>query len=313
MVPFVCRGWKTWLLVAVAAICLVLLFVGGPGSYSQRSHEYAWGLGHILCFAVWSALFLQWRSGWSFARQFVVVIVLTFLLGVGIELAQAGLGRNFDLADVLKNLAGSLLTLAFYASARRSLLRARLLLVQVIAVLVLSAALFPLAGALFDEHLAANQFPVLSDFETSFERNRWEGNARLSIGRDFVSHGSSSLKAELNTDRYSGLFLRFFPEDWREFEMLTFDLYNPSGDELKITCRVHDRIHADSGNAYADRFNRPFSLAPGWTRIDLPLRQIAEAPQGRLLDLEHVAGLGIFVTEQKEPQIIYLDHVRLHR
>lgn len=311
MSQLACREWQIGLLVVVALSCLVLLFVAVPHSFSQRSHELAWGLGHILCFAVWSALFLKWRREWSFVRQFVVVIFLTLLLGVVIEVIQAGIGRTFSLADVLNNLAGSLLVLAFSGSSRHSLKRFQLLLVQLLAVLILSVGIFPLGQVLFDEHLASTQFPILSDFETPLELDRWQGNSIRSIDQDFVAHGDFSLKAELNTDRYSGLFLQFFPGDWRAFEMLTFDLYNPSEVDLRVTCRIHDRFHADSGNAYTDRFNRSFAIAPGWTQIDLPLELVSEAPQTRMLDLEHVAGLGIFVTDQKEPKTLYLDHVRL--
>lgn len=307
------RSWRNWLLVVVALLCLLLLFVGGPQRYFQRSHESLWGLGHVLCFAVWSILFLKWKSGWSFVRQFVMVMVLTLVLGVGIEVIQVRIGRNFDLGDILNNMTGSFLVLAFFNTVRHGLSRARLLLLQVFALLFLGIALFPLGRALFYEQLATSQFPLLADFEAAAELDRWEGNADLSVSRDFVSHGDFSLKVDLNTDRYSGTFLRYFPEDWRNFKVLTFDLYNPSEEDLRLTCRVHDRFHADSGNAYTDRFNRTFSIPPGWTQIDLSLEQIADAPKDRLLDLEYVAGMGLFVTEQNEPKAFYLDHVRLRQ
>lgn len=307
------QSWKNWLLVAVSLVCLVLLFYGGPQRYVQRSHEYAWGLGHVLCFAVWTILFLKLCDGWSYLRQCVVIVGLTLFLGFGIEFLQAELGRSFDLADVLNNLAGSLLALAFFSPARRGLLISRRFLIQIVALLVLMVVLFPLGRALFDEYLSIKQFPVLSDFETPLELERWTGNARLSMTQDFVTHGRYSLKAELTSDQYSGFFLRFFPNDWRGFQQITFDLYNPSSLPQQVTCRVHDRFHTDSGNAYSDRFNQTFIIDSGWTQIDLPLEQIARAPQSRNLDLGLVAGLGIFVTEQKEPKILYLDHVRLRR
>ena len=310
MFQFSLRKWQIGSMVVVAISCLILLFVGGPHSFSQRSHELTWGLGHILCFAVWSALFLEWRREWSFVRQFVVVIFLTLLLGVGIELIQATLGRNFDLADVLNNLAGSLLVLAFSACGRQSPKRWRLL-VQLLAVLMLSVGLFPLGKALFDEYQASTQFPILSDFESSLELDRWQGNSLRSMNRDFVAHGDFSLKVDLNTDRYSGLSLKFLPGDWRAFEMLTFDLYNPSKAALRVTCRIHDRFHADYDNAYTDRFNKTFIIEPGWIQVDLPLKQVSEAPKNRMLDLEQVAGLGIFVMDQKEAKTLYIDHVRL--
>jgi len=304
---------KTWLLIIVAIICLVLLFVGGPQGYAQRSHEYVWGLGHILCFGVWTTLLIRWRSGWSFRRQVVAVVTLTLVLGIGIEILQAGFGRYFDLVDVWNNLIGSLLALAFSGAARRGLTRLALILLRVVALLFLVAGLLPLGRVLLDERLAMKQFPLLSDFETVVELGRWEGNAHLSISQDVVSHGASSLKMELTSERYSGLFLKFFPEDWRRFKRLTFDMFNPSDSVLKLTCRVHDHMHGASGNSYADRFNRVIALTPGWTRVDLSLEQITNGPVDRQLDLGRVAGLGLYATDLAAPETLYLDYVRLSR
>jgi len=305
------RGWQIWLLIVVAIVCLILLFVGGPQNYDQRSHEHLWGFGHILCFAVWSALFLKWRAAWSFVSQFVAVVVLTLLLGISIEVAQAAIGRSFDLVDVLNNLAGSLSVLAFFCPARHSLAGPRLLLIQLVAALILLVGIFPFVQTSYDEYLASKQFPILSDFETTSELDRWQGNSRRTVTQDFVSHGNRSLKVELNTDLYSGLSLQYFPRNWREYETISFDLYNPDEDDLRVIFRVHDRLHASHGNAYTDRFNKSFLLAPGWTSIQVPLTQIAEAPHDRMLDLEDVAGLALFVMEQKEAKTLYLDHVRL--
>jgi len=302
---------KNRLLIVVAATCLVLLFAGGPQSYSQRSHEYAWGLGHILCFGVWTNLLMRWLGNRSFGRQFVAAILLTLTLGIGIEMVQAKIGRYFDLVDVLNNLIGTLLALAFSRAARLHLPCSTLILLRSVALVFLFLALVPLGQALLDERRVIKQFPLLSDFETSSDLQRWKGSADLSLSQIFSSHGHFSLKAELSTDQYSGMFLRFFPEDWRGYRLLAFDLYNPSDSTLEVTCRVHDRLHARRGKVYADRFNRTVLLAPGLTRVELSLAQIADGPRERQLELGQVAGVGIFVTDLRQPEVLYLDNLRL--
>ncbi len=45
------------------------------------------------------------------------------------------------------------------------------------ALLFLAIELFPVGFALYDESLAREQFPVMADFETASELDRWQGGA----------------------------------------------------------------------------------------------------------------------------------------
>jgi hypothetical protein len=71
--------------------------------------------------------------------------------------------------------------------------------------------LLPLAVAITDEWIAKNQFPVLADFETPFEIYRWVGGTAFDIDNGISYHGGSSLKIQLNTSKYSGVALKYFP------------------------------------------------------------------------------------------------------
>ncbi len=48
-------------------------------------------------------------------------------------------------------------------------------------------------------------------------------------------------------------------KDWRGFETLRFDLYNPAEQVLQITVRIDDRKDSPE---YADRYNNSFTLNP---------------------------------------------------
>ncbi|MDT8421555.1 MAG: hypothetical protein RQ754_14095 [Desulfuromonadales bacterium] len=312
MDQFQAQPWKVRILVVVAVTCLVLLFVGGP-RFSQRSHEHLWGLGHVLCFAVWSALLGGWRRDWSYRRLAMIVIGLTLGGGLVIELAQTMVGRYLSLVDMFNNLLGSLLALLFFCPQRRVLPPLRRHLLQGVILLLLLPSGLPLGRVLLDEYAARRALPVLADFESPGELARWSG-ADMSLSEDIASHGRFALKAMLTTDRYSGVGFKYFPRDWSGYRGLSFDLYNPSAEPLRVTCRIHDRLHPASGNAYSDRFNRSYLLPPGgWTTIDIDLEQVAGAPQTRPLDLGQIAGLGLFVTQQPVGKILYLDYLRLWR
>ncbi len=64
-------------------------------------------------------------------------------------------------------------------------------------------------------------------------------------------------------------------------------------------------------NAYKDRFNASFEINPGWNYLQVSLAKVAQAPKDRLLDLTHIAGMGLFVGKLKNHRTIYLDDVEL--
>jgi hypothetical protein len=300
--------------IPVALLLFILFFVGGPDYYADRSHRYLWDQGHVIFFAVLTYLVLSlWESLSSkpFFRQCIWVVVMTLCLGIAIEIAQSGSSRTTSTGDMARNLVGSLFTLFFWAPSRKTISIAWLRTMQTLTVLFFLIGLAPLAIALTDEWAADRQFPVLSDFERPFEIRRWSGDDELEIDHAISYHGKSSLKVQLNTSRYSGVHLRYFPRDWHGYRMLSFGVYNPSSEAMNITCRVHDEQHIDGEQIHRDRFNRTYSLSAGWNAINIELQDVAEAPENRKMDMGHIMGLGIFAVQLKQPKLVYIDYVRL--
>jgi len=305
---------KLPLLLLLAASCFVLLFVGGPDVASVRSFKHAWNLGHIIAFGIWTYLLLRFWERLihkTFWKQCLLMLVVTLILGALIEIAQYGPRRTPDLGDMIRNVIGALLALAIFSPARHQASRSRLRLLQVGVLIAAVLQLIPVALAITDERLAARQFPVLADFETPWETSRWGGDAELARDRLYSYNGSYSLKIELNTSTYSGVSLNYFPADWSEFKYLRFDLFNPSDTALKVTCRIHDALHAENELRYNDRFNRSYRVEPGWNPIGIPLADVTKAPQTRTMDLQAIQDFSIFAVRLSQPQILYLDNVRL--
>jgi hypothetical protein len=148
-------------------------------------------LGHILFFSIFSHLILlKWpkNSETTFLRQSTSIILITICLGSLIELAQTASFRTSDLMDVVRDVIGCLIALAFYAPNRKTISKTCLTIFQTISVIMVSMAFLPLIAASIDETAARNQFPVLSDFETRFETGRWTGDADFSIDNKIHSH-----------------------------------------------------------------------------------------------------------------------------
>lgn len=162
-----------------------------------------------------------------------------------------------------------------------------------------------------DEHHARQQFPVLSDFESPFEIQRWHSEDDLQIDHTVHYTGRSSLRINLNTDQYSGVSLQYFPQNWQNFSQFQFCAYNPSSQPLAITCRIHDTAHTTGVQHYSDRFNRTYTLIHGWDFITMPLKDIQSAPATRFMDLGQIRGVGIFVIRLPHPRLMYIDDVQL--
>ena len=295
------------------AVGSVLLFVGGPDYYSSRSFKHFWDLGHIVYFVLLVRLLSRWRfvAQMSLTGQWTIILVITLLLGVSIEFMQHGTARTPEIGDVLRDITGSLVALVFgFPGAGLRPVRLRHFLRITVLVLLL-IQLWPLTRSLIDEAIAWHQFPVLSDFETPFEIDRWAGNAGLSVQTMPLISRGKLLKLSLTTDQYSGAALKYFDGDWASFNTLKISLYNPDASPLKITCRIHDLQHQDGNEEYEDRFNRSYILMQGWNHIEIDLNEVKESPVNRHMDMHRIRGLGLFVTSLHAFRIIYLDNVRL--
>ena len=302
---------QTFLLLPPALICAALLFVGGPGPESLRSVRHGWVAGHLVCFALWSYLYLSWRGSMSFRRLVAEVVVFCLVAGGLTEILQSLVGREPSWQDVFNDVLGGLIAVVFFAPQRKQLLAPARHLLQFALILVLAWGLTPFSRALADDVISYYQFPLLSGFETPFEETRWGGKSRRYIDRELAYEGDKSLRVELVAGWYPGVFLNYFPSDWRDYAALQMFVHYPGEELFELHLRVHDQHHRFYDNVHRDRFNSGILLEPGWNRIQVMLADVVSAPRGRELDLQRVAGVGLFAVSLEQPQVIHIDEVRL--
>jgi hypothetical protein len=301
------RNRKWYYLILL--ILTTLLFVDFPGNQT-RSFSALLNLGHIALFALFSRLFFSENSllkSHSLTSRLVLCLLFASFVGAAIELLQYGLQRDMDVGDIGRDIIGALAGFFFAPLTMDKT-------VKVIARTVVTGAivyqLIPLTNALIDESRARNSLPILSDFETESEINRWRGKTMAVVSDEQVYSGVKSLRVETDTGKYSGISLVHFPSDWAGYQSLTMAVFTEDND-LSITVRVHDWEHRQGLQQHSDRFNRNFKLHRGWNTIAISLREMEQAPTTRKLNLSDVHGLGIFVTRQKRHRLIYIDRVAL--
>ncbi len=307
---------KRWIVPALAAWALLTLALvfGDDALLPGRAFRALWNFGHVVYFALITALLLgsPWLRRRSAPLQWTLALGLSLLLGGMIEVLQIGTARSADVADLLRDLTGTLLVLAFWPGLQGARAPGRMLL-RALAAVALLWTLKPLAMVLIDEYSAARQFPVLADFSAPFELSRWQGDAGRERIRDPRIADHPLLRLKLRPAAYSGVDFTDFPADWRGYRVLRIDLYLPGDSPLSVTLRVHDRKHERGPNAfdYSDRFNRSFRLQPGRNRLTVPLDDIRRAPAGRELDLSRIVHLGLFAAGLKAPAELLLIGIRL--
>lgn len=312
MPPFFRRDQTSLLITAV--ICTIFLFVGGPDLIHTRSFKQAWDLGHIAAFTVWSLLLVRsWPrlASVPFRSQVITVLLFCLVAGGSVEIIQRAFGRYASLGDIGLNAVGSLLALFFFFPDRRTIEKRLLRLLQILTCVLFLIAMVPLSRAVVDEWTAWRQFPVLADFETAFELDRWSGNAELTIDDTIAQSGRASLKMGLTTEKYSGAELEYFPGNWRNYHAVAFSIYNPDKRPVKIVCKIRDHHHDISGYRYNDRFNRSYSIPHGWNRIEIAMADIETAPLNRRMDLARVTGIQVFTVSLPERRTLFLDHLLL--
>lgn len=299
---------KTWLFLA---LLLPWFFVGGPGYESSRSIEEAWNVGHVVFFAVFTLAvdrhFHLCRRLSGLRIGFFLLIIVG--LAASIEFLQTLMpGRVSSRQDILLGVAGGVIVLLWQFSGQlraggKTALRG-------CGVCIIIICLLPLLLNGYDEYRAWRDFPVLADFESALELSRWGDKDNILRVQAPVKNGRFALKVSLTTDKYSGIGLRYFPENWHGARALTFKVFNP-GEMVALHYRVHDWKHRGKDQDYANRFNGQANLSSGWNTITVPMEEIVNGPKERRMDLAHIRGLGFFVIELPSERALYYDDIRL--
>lgn len=298
-----------WLAGAASLLIAPFLFIGGPDWASGPLLKSAWNLGHILLFALLTLTFRPWLwlSGW---RLWLVITAAILAIGIGIELIQGDHNRDMDGRDLLRNLIGGWLIIAWrpvLLSGKRTF--ARQCLITTAATLLLCFELGSTGIVAARQWQVHHQLPLLYDFSHQNPEPFWAGSLAVSANHS-VNH-PHSLKIDLGRETYSGVSLNNLPADWRGFERLTITLFNPSTEPLALTLRINDVAHDRSDHDYNDRYNARLILGPGFNTFTRNLTAIENAPDSRTMDMSKIRRMGLFAVRLPEPRTVYLSDLRL--
>ena len=313
--------WRCAALATCAAIAAVVFIAPGPDT-NLRSAIAIHDFGHVVAFGLVTLLFVFALSTppRSTFRGRVSAICLAagaaMVFGATVELAQAVAGLHGDPWDVARN-AGGAVSVALILIPLDPVLssRARAALASA-AVFTFAVFTYPVFAALEDEARARKQFPALANFESRRELSRFDfakaRNPRIVTLPDSEDGLYSAVQLRLPTGKYPGIWLRYFPGDWRGMRALQLLIFNPEAKSIELTVRIDDAEH-DSRLGLEDRYYQSFPLLPGINRIEIPLSNVTAAPSGRRFDLGRVKSLLVFAVNLEQPHDIAIGPIVLLR
>jgi hypothetical protein len=290
------------------SVALAVLLVPLPDQ--SREVRAVLDLLHALVFFVFSVIVLKtvYRSNDRLKILPIIVIWVTITIcGFFVEIVQPLVGRDMSWRDVWANSLGGGAGL-LWASNRASTWRTRQLTVAISIALLLLAGWNPFS-MLTDAVRQRLEFPLLASFESPLELSRWSSReCRVARVRNHVTDGKWSMRVELFAGMYPGVSFKHPAANWSAKRELAFDIYLENEHQLELTLKIEDAAH---NKQYNDRFHKHLVLTPGAKRVVIPLKDVASAPAGRLLDLSHVTRLQIFAHKLSRPSVVYLDDIHL--
>ena len=263
------------------------------GVLNNSAHAPVFG-----AFAVVVLVLLRRHSSLPASAACLVAFLIALAAGGAIELIQPQLGRAAEWRDLRSDALGALAGLAIYAAFSVSAAWRRWLAIAV-AIAAAVPIVWPVAQASQAYLVRLRKFPVIvQDLEPAdryFIHLRSADAVAEALPVAWARDGDPpSLRVRIAGGSWPGIDHVEPQPDWSGYSLLKLDLTNPDDLPLALTLRVHDGLH---DNRAADRFNRSFELAPHSRAVlAVPLREIAEAPDGRMLDLSSVAGLLLFAS-----------------
>jgi hypothetical protein len=235
-------------------------------------------------------------------------IILSSLL---IEFTQYFFHRTPDLADIRRNLIGG--TIGFLIIHRSSFTNK--ILTTLFAIMLSFMVIFEgylVARAVIDDINSKLNFPVLSDFESGLEIDRWEGRATFQISDSAARKGKNSLQVIFKKFKFSDISLVNFPRDWRGYKNLIYYVYSPEKDSFILHMRIYDiKYNRRDISERDDRYNGQFMIRSGWNEIILPMEDIRTAPLSRQLDLSSLTRIRFFTEYLPKDRKVYLDYILL--
>ncbi|HVP07320.1 MAG TPA: VanZ family protein [Candidatus Acidoferrum sp.] len=310
------------LLALIAAALLSTLVVSHvPSPSDDRLWGEIFNAGHAPLFGVVSVIFLLLsinllhRRLNSRIKHYLLVAGVCLFLGVATEIIQGFIGRDADVVDTLRDVAGFSAFLGIVATfdpwltspqLRNSEIRKTY--IRSVGLLLLFVAATPILISASAYYQRDREFPVLCSFELPKEQYFQETHSLQMEITDppaawTIMAGHKVAKLTFEPADYPGVtFSEPYP-DWTGYSRLSFGIFSPQNHPVDLYIRINDSHHNFELN---DRFNSRLDVNPGANSFSIPLDSVRLAPVGRQMDMKKIAQIILFAASPADTFSVYL-------
>lgn len=244
-------------------------------------------------------------------RLLLATVFICIAFGGAVELVQSKVGRSASWSDFWLDLLGVCAGVSLYLSW---LLRGAWRWVFLcLAVLLIGVDLYDPYKVLKAGRLRAVAFPVIADFDNPalnfFVHAGNTGKVSFVAAPDeWPENATQVAKLEQFPGAWPGLNITEVFPDWRNYQVLEFDIFNPQPESARFTLRVHDAHH---DYQYSDRYNKTLKITQGLHHFEIPLEKIKQGPKHRANDMANIRGLMIYSYKLDKKRTLYVDNIQL--
>ncbi len=127
-----------------------------------------------------------------------------------------------------------------------------------------------------------------------------ERGFNLSLSSVYVTEGKKSLKVVYPISKWPSINTKKLSHDWRNYDFLTFDVYNPENEKVNFVVRLDDNKKK--------RINIDYPLVHGWNHVKIPKNKI-----DRGIDANNITFVVLFLNKPSKRITLYFDNMRLEK
>ena len=310
-------------LIGIVVLLAIVEFLPAPRKtfFWDRTydtgHVLIFGIGVMMALTMARAFFGLLRKRWQYGAS----CLLTFALGLVVEIWQSTHGRTAEWIDVYSDAVGILAFAAIYAMLDKRIANPRTGFLRrgrlaMVAAAILICGLIPYLQVVDFYRVRYQLFPRLVDYEEPWYPNFYsEQSADFSVvdyPPDWPSEerqlGKVARLKLANAKKYPGFVFREPYSNWSGHQALEIDVLYAELEARPFVFRVHDIGHNDE---YDDRFNTVFTLQPGYQTLRFTTNEIQQTPSGRLMDLSRIESFALFTFDLDKEATLFLGDMRL--
>lgn len=166
------------------------------------------------------------------------------------------------------------------------------------------------SSALHQQKPTESSVLVFDDFEDSSTLKNWNG--AISLSDKFPSHGKRGLSLFAKGWQPVLAESESIPKNWKGYEYLKFDIYNPSSNLYFGSLEIFDDLATDNEaeiNGQSYRGSGKLFLTRGWNHFEFLLEHVMVEEGNRPLALDKIRRLRFTFTPTDHP--FYIDNIRL--